>query len=63
MTSPLSMVKPTTPAIKLKGSSSLPTTVRSYVEKKIKKQMSLITEAWEVSKNKKKFWFKGTCFS
>jgi hypothetical protein len=45
------MVKPTTPTIKLKGSSSLLTVVRSYVEKNIKKRMSLITEAWEVSKN------------
>jgi hypothetical protein len=51
LASPLSMVKPTTPAIKLKGSSSLLTTVRSYIEKNIKKRMSLITEAWEVSKN------------
>jgi hypothetical protein len=30
----LTMVKPTTPCIKLKGSSSLLTVVRSYVEKK-----------------------------
>jgi hypothetical protein len=45
------MVKPTTPAIKLKGSSSLLTTIRIYVERNIKKRMSLITEAWEVSKN------------
>jgi hypothetical protein len=49
--SPLSMVKPAKPAIKLKGSSSLLTTVQSYVEKNIKKGMSLITKAWEVSKN------------
>jgi hypothetical protein len=49
--SPLSMVKPTTPTIKLKGSSSLLKTIRSYVDKTIKKRMSLITEAWEVSKN------------
>jgi hypothetical protein len=41
--SPLSMVKPTTPTIKLKGSSSLLTKVQSYVEKNIKKRMSLIT--------------------
>jgi hypothetical protein len=41
--SPLSMVKPTTPAIKLKGYSSLLKEVRSYVEKNIKKRMSLIT--------------------
>jgi hypothetical protein len=37
LASPLSMVKPTTLAIKLKGSSSLLTVVRSYVEKNIKK--------------------------
>jgi hypothetical protein len=43
LASPLSMIKPTTPTIKLKGSSSLLTTVRSYVEKNIKKRMSLIT--------------------
>jgi hypothetical protein len=49
--SPFSMVKPTTPAINLKGYSSLLTTVKSYVEKNIKKIMSLITEAWEVLKN------------
>jgi hypothetical protein len=48
---PLLMVKPTTPAIKLKGSSSLLTMVGSYVEKNIKKRLSLIIKAWEVSKN------------
>jgi hypothetical protein len=46
--SPLSMVKPTTPTLKMKGSSSLLIIVRSYVEKNIKKRMSLITKAWEV---------------
>ena len=51
LASPLSMVKPTPPTIKLKGSSILLTTVQSYVEKNIKKRMSLIIEAWEVSKN------------
>jgi hypothetical protein len=35
----------------LKGSSSLLTKIRSYVEKNIKKRMSLITKSWEVSKN------------
>jgi hypothetical protein len=45
------MVKPTTPAIKLKGYSGLLTTIRIYVEKNIKKRMSLIIEAWEVLKN------------
>ena len=45
LASPLSMVKPTTPAIKLKGYSSLLTKFRSYVEKNIKKTMPLITKA------------------
>jgi hypothetical protein len=48
---PLLMVKPTTPFINLKGYSSLLTEVSSYVEKHINKRMSLITKAWEVSKN------------
>jgi hypothetical protein len=43
LANPLSMVTPTTPANKLKGSSSLLTMVRSYVKKNIKKRMSLIT--------------------
>jgi hypothetical protein len=47
----LTMFKQTTPGIKLKGSSSLLTTVRSYVDKNIKKRISLIIEVWEVSKN------------
>jgi hypothetical protein len=51
LVSPLTMIKPTTPGIKLKGSSSLLTTVQNYVEKNIKKIISLIIEAWEVSKN------------
>jgi hypothetical protein len=51
LSSPLSIVRPTTPVVKLKGSSSLLTSSRSYVERNIKKRMALITEAWEVSKN------------
>jgi hypothetical protein len=51
LASPLSMVKPTTPIVKLKGYSSLLTSVSSYVEINIKKRMFLIKEAWEVSKN------------
>ena len=47
----LTMIKPTTPGVKFKGSSIFLTTVRNYVEKNIKKRMSLIIEAWEVSKN------------
>jgi hypothetical protein len=45
------MIGPTTPATKLKGSSSLLTSSRCYVENNIKKRMEFITEAWEMSKN------------
>jgi hypothetical protein len=51
LSSPLSIVKPTTPTVKLKGSSILVTSARSYVERTIKKRMALITETWEVSRN------------
>jgi hypothetical protein len=51
LSSPLTIVRPTTPTAKLKGSSSLLTSARSYVERNIKKRMALITEAWEISKN------------
>jgi len=51
LASPLTMIKPTTPGIKFKGSSSFHTTVQNYVEKNIKKRMSLVVEAWEVFKN------------
>jgi hypothetical protein len=51
LASPLSMVKLNTPAIKLKGYSSLLITILIYLDKNIKKRMSLITEAWEVSKH------------
>jgi hypothetical protein len=51
LASPLTMIKPTTPGIKLKGSSSFITMVQNYVEKNIKKRMSLIIQVWEVSKN------------
>jgi hypothetical protein len=46
--SPLKMIKPTTRGIKFKGSSSLLTFVQNYVEKNIKKRMSLVIEAWKV---------------
>jgi hypothetical protein len=49
--SPLAKTMPATPAAKLKGSSSLLTSCRGYVEKNIKKRMELITEAWETSQN------------
>jgi hypothetical protein len=45
------MIDPSTPATKLKGSSSLLTSTRGYVENNIKKIMELITDAWEMSKN------------
>jgi hypothetical protein len=49
--SPLAKTVPATPATKLKGSFSLLTSCRGYVEKNIKKIMELITEAWETSQN------------
>jgi hypothetical protein len=45
LASPLAIVGPTTPATKLKGSSSLLTSTRSYVENNIKKIMALIADA------------------
>jgi hypothetical protein len=51
LASPLIIVGPTTPAAKLKGSSILLTSSRSYVERNIKKRKALITKAWETSKN------------
>jgi hypothetical protein len=51
LASPLAMIGPTTPVEKLKGSTSLLTSSRGYVEKNIKKIMELITEAWEMSKS------------
>jgi hypothetical protein len=49
--SPLAMIEPTTPATKSKGSASLLTSTRGYVEENIKKIMELITKAWEMSKS------------
>jgi hypothetical protein len=46
---PLAIAMPATPATKLKGSSSLLTSCRGYVENNIKKRMELIVEAWETS--------------
>jgi hypothetical protein len=48
---PLTIVRPTLLAIKLKKYSSLLTSAKIYVERTIKKRMALITEAWEISKN------------
>jgi hypothetical protein len=60
--SPLTMIKPNTPGIKLKGSSSFLTTFLNYVEKNIKKRMSLIIEAWEVLKNIVSFGSRALAF-
>jgi hypothetical protein len=43
LVNPLEIIGPTTPAAKLKGSSSLLTSAKGYVEKNIKKRMELIT--------------------
>jgi hypothetical protein len=51
LSSPLKIFIPTTPATKLKGSSSLLKSVRSYVERNIKKRMALIIESRETSKS------------
>jgi hypothetical protein len=48
---PLAIVRPAMPATKIKGSSSLLTSSRSYVENNIKKRMALITKSWEISKS------------
>jgi hypothetical protein len=50
-TTPLAMIEPTTLVKKLKGSASLLTSARGYVEKNIKRRMQLITKSWEISKS------------
>jgi hypothetical protein len=60
--SPLAMIGPTTHATKLKGSTSLLTSARDYVEKTIKKRMELITEAWEMSKSMVSFGTRAHAF-
>jgi hypothetical protein len=62
LASPLAMIGPTTPATKLKGSTSLLTSSRGYVEKNIKKIMELITEAWEMSNNMVSFGMRAHAF-
>jgi hypothetical protein len=49
--SPLEKIVHATPAAKLKGSSSLLTSCRVYVENNIKKRTQLITESYETSQN------------
>jgi hypothetical protein len=53
---------PSTPATKLKGSSSLLTSCRGYVEKNIKKRMELTTEARETSKSIASFGTRAHAF-
>jgi hypothetical protein len=48
LSSPLKIFRPTTPAAKLKGSSSLLTSAINYVERYVMKIMKLITKAWEI---------------
>ena len=48
---PLTMIKPTTSGTKFKGSSIFLMDVWNYAEKNLKKKISLVMEAWEVSKN------------
>ena len=62
LTSPLAMIKPTTPATKLKGSTSLLISARGYVEKNIKKRIKLITKTWEMSKSMVSFGMRAHAF-
>ena len=62
LASPLAIIGPTTPATIFKASSSLLTSARDYVEKKIKKRMELITQAWEISKNMVSFGTRAHAF-
>jgi hypothetical protein len=47
---------------KLKGSTSLLTSARGYVEKNIKRRMELITESWEMSKSMVSFGTRAHAF-
>jgi hypothetical protein len=62
LSSPSEIVGPTTPTAKIKGSSSLLTSARSYVENNIKKIMALITESWEISKSMISFGSRAHAF-
>jgi hypothetical protein len=62
LASPLAIIGPTTPATKLKGSASLLTLARGYVEKNIKKIMELITKAWDRSKSMVSFGTRAHAF-
>jgi hypothetical protein len=62
LSSPLIVVRPTTLAAKLKGSSSLLTSSKNYVERNIKKRMALITNACEILKNISSFGLMAHAF-
>ena len=62
LASPLAMIRPTTPAKKLKGLTILLTSTRGYVENNIKNKMELITEAWEMSKSMVSFGMRAHAF-
>jgi hypothetical protein len=62
LSSYFSIIRPTTPTVKLKRYSSLLKSTRIYVETNIKKRMAFITEAWEVSKNIVSFGLRAHAF-
>jgi hypothetical protein len=49
LVNPLEIAMPATPVANLKGSSSLLTSCKGYMENNIKKRMELVTEAWKTS--------------
>ena len=59
---PLAMIEPTTPAKKLKGSVSLLTSTRGYVEKNINRIMELVIESWNMSKSMVSFGTRACAF-
>jgi hypothetical protein len=62
LASPLIIFRTTTTVAKLKGSSSLLTSARIYVERNINKRMALIIESWEILKNVASFGLRGHAF-
>jgi hypothetical protein len=62
LSSPLALIGPTTPAAKLRGSTSLLTSTQGYVENNIKKIMKLIIDAWEMSKSMVSFGTRAHAF-
>jgi hypothetical protein len=59
---PLTMINPTISGTKFKGSSILLKSFQNYVERNIKKRMSLVMEAREVSKNIVAFCLRAHAF-